>query len=154
MQFTTQEYEAVRAEYRKLAKQNFTKVGSVFSKFNLYVIVPFTLILPVVGLFANIMRFLWALPLGILAFFVLSLIANATKAQKLSDEFGDDVLLKKVLKDDAIVVDPIDIRLLLVEVGDTPGTGAAAEAVNRLSLATQRYEDRVTSRYRQARRRA
>jgi hypothetical protein len=154
MQFTTQEYEAVRAEYRKLAKQNFTKVGGVFSKFNLYVIVPFTLILPVVGLFANIMRFLWALPLGLLAFFVLSLLANATKAQKLSDEFGDDVLLKKVLKDDAIVVDPIDIRLLLVEVGDTPGTGAAAEAVNRLSLSTQRYEDRVTSRYRQARRRA
>lgn len=142
-QFTTEEYEEIRREYRKLAKKNFTKVGALFSKFNMYVVVPFALVLPVVGLFTGILRFLWALPLGVIAFFVLCLLANASKGDKLADEFGDDVLLKKVLKDDVIVVDPVDVRMLVLAADPLSESPNIAAAINRLEAATSRYDERA-----------
>jgi hypothetical protein len=143
MLHTTQEYEAIRAEFRKLSKKNFTKFGTVVGKLNMYVVAPFALVLPIVGLFADILRFLWALPLGILAFFILSLLANASKSQKLADELGDDVLIKKVLREDVVIVDPVDVRMLVLATNALPESAAIAEAIGRLEAATERYDERA-----------
>jgi hypothetical protein len=111
--WTSEDYAEVRAEYKKLSKTAYKRFERFWDKFNYFVVFPGAFVSTIVAILFGQLRFLWLLPIFLIAYLMSSVYRWSSQQEEVIRAVGDHVFIKKVLVDDAVVVQGPALQLVL-----------------------------------------
>lgn len=140
------EYAELRQEYRKLTKETARKSTRAFQWISQIVILS-GLASAVYGVVVDRMRFMWLLPLALAVCGVLAFIIKSMGEEDVQKLYGDKIFLRKLLRDDVVVVRGDSLKLVLGDYeamlkGHTVSSPAPPVAVEELAEAVRHWDER------------